>query len=342
MQNRGSKRIAIVGAGLAGLAAAWRIHELEPEAQTVIFEKSRSLAGRCATRKWREHLVDHGAQYFTASKPPFQQFLGSLGDSIQPMHSPILSLEGEEFTTPHGERYYHARGNNCLGRAMLDQLGQPVELRQENEVRQVAHHDGSWTINGQRDESFGALMLTLPWPQTRLLLEQSHLLPSEAAVIRRFAPNLTGFLEYEGKPSGKAAEIYAQVDLTGDDSTEDLAWSACENHKEGRIQSGKTVFVVQAGLRFSLTHLESPADGWLPLLRAQLEELWELEHHRFIDSWGHRWRFARALDTGEEATPPRELAPGLFVAGDGRVKSRVEACWMDGREAGEAVISSAS
>src|SRR5260370_14489795 len=53
--------VAIIGAGCSGLAAA---HELRDAGYSVtLFEKSRDVGGRAATRKQQGFVYDHGAQY---------------------------------------------------------------------------------------------------------------------------------------------------------------------------------------------------------------------------------------------------------------------------------------
>ena len=53
-------RIAIIGAGIAGLVAAQR---LQQQADVVVFEKSWRAGGRVTTRH-KEYSFDHGAQHF--------------------------------------------------------------------------------------------------------------------------------------------------------------------------------------------------------------------------------------------------------------------------------------
>jgi glycine/D-amino acid oxidase-like deaminating enzyme len=64
-------RVAVVGAGLAGLTAA-RILE-EQGHDVVVVEKARGAGGRSATRRHEAWQFDHGAQYFTARDPRFLQ-----------------------------------------------------------------------------------------------------------------------------------------------------------------------------------------------------------------------------------------------------------------------------
>lgn len=64
-----NETIAVVGAGIAGLLLA---RELKARgAEVVVFEKSRGLGGRMATKRVGEAVFDTGAQYFTAKSERF-------------------------------------------------------------------------------------------------------------------------------------------------------------------------------------------------------------------------------------------------------------------------------
>jgi renalase len=67
----GEPRIAVVGAGVAGLAAAARLADLGVSVS--VFEKSRGPGGRAATRHDGPHRFDHGMQFFTARSEPFRR-----------------------------------------------------------------------------------------------------------------------------------------------------------------------------------------------------------------------------------------------------------------------------
>ena len=57
------KKLAIIGSGLSGLTLA---NHLKDEFDVTVFEKSRGVGGRLATRRVDTYAFDHGAQYFTA------------------------------------------------------------------------------------------------------------------------------------------------------------------------------------------------------------------------------------------------------------------------------------
>ena len=64
-------KVAIIGAGLAGLTVARQLLKLN--ADVIVFEKSRGLGGRLATRRADWANIDLGAQYFTARSEAFQR-----------------------------------------------------------------------------------------------------------------------------------------------------------------------------------------------------------------------------------------------------------------------------
>ncbi len=69
----GARRIAVVGAGLAGLGAARALAGAGRE--VVVFEKSRGLGGRLATRRVEGAVLDHGCPVIEvparrAARPP--------------------------------------------------------------------------------------------------------------------------------------------------------------------------------------------------------------------------------------------------------------------------------
>ena len=62
--------LAVVGAGIAGLACATKLQEAGLKVR--LFEKSGGASGRMSTRRGNGWQCDHGAQYFTARHPDFR------------------------------------------------------------------------------------------------------------------------------------------------------------------------------------------------------------------------------------------------------------------------------
>lgn len=305
-------RVAVIGAGIAGLSCARALQEAG--VSVVVFEKSRSLGGRCATRRWEGHVVDHGAQYFTVRSEEFRAVLDAVcpGDMDQ-IRAAFLDATGEEIPA-ESSRWFHRQGNNRLGKALLGGL----PIRMETPVDSVVESGGQWLLGG---ESFSAVVSTAPWPQTARLLGVS--------AGEDYAPCLTAFFSYEGSWAGTSEGVYARLDRESA-----LAWSACENHKAGRVIPGQTVFVAQASPAWSGEFFEAPPEQWAAELQVLLEERWALPKDARRASFTHRWRFARLITSPELP----ELPAGFFISGDARSESRVESAWLAGLQTATQVI----
>ncbi|TDU66488.1 hypothetical protein EI77_03583 [Prosthecobacter fusiformis] len=306
-------KIAIIGAGLAGIACARLL--TQRGASVTVFEKSRGFGGRCATKRWLDCRVDHGAQYFTMRDGEFKQAIEeACGDQVSTLNAPLFHREsGESSISP---RYYHRLGNSHLCR----DLAQGLEVRFEQIIDQVTPDGYCWKVLG---EAFDQVVSTAPLPQTLRLLGQPPIRDS-------YIPCLALLLMYRNPPQGLTAKYYGMTSRPD----EDIAWSACENHKEGRVTPGHSVMVVHAGEKFSRQHLEEAPEAWSALLRQQLERLWEIPAQDFHAQATHRWKFARV---NAPVSPPI-LPAGLHFCGDALGESRVESAWLQGRAKADAVM----
>jgi hypothetical protein len=308
------RSIAVIGAGISGLACA---RELKDHgAEVTVLEKSRSLSGRCASRLWEGHVVDHGAQYFTIRDEGFRErIMETCAGVLRTLEAPVVPL-GEAKPPGNEPRWYHVEGNNRLGRALAGEL--PVQF--ETFIDSLEAVASGVVVAGRK---YDAAVSTAPWPQTALLLGDIN------TVGGGFAPCLTAFYEYEGMWLGRTQEVYARTN-----AKLPLAWSACENHKAGRVKGARTVMVVQASVEFSIKNLEADPSEWVPVLQDLLEEAWHLPKAKRLATFAHRWRFARCIE------PVRfwNLPAGIFVSGDVCTASRVESAWLAGRATARQIL----
>ena len=88
------KKLAVIGAGLAGLTVA---KQLSQSYQVLVFDKSRGVSGRMATRRAGQFQFDHGAQYFTIRDKRFMAFTAEARASGVIQHWPVQSHQlGED------------------------------------------------------------------------------------------------------------------------------------------------------------------------------------------------------------------------------------------------------
>ena len=88
-------KVAIVGAGVGGLAASRCLqdHGLD----VTVFDKSRGVGGRLATRREEGVAFDHGAQYFTARDSRFTRYVRSWMQQglVEPWMGRIVKLDSD-------------------------------------------------------------------------------------------------------------------------------------------------------------------------------------------------------------------------------------------------------
>ena len=308
--------IAIIGAGLSGISAARSLQTAGH--RVVIFEKSRSFGGRCATRFWEGNVVDHGAQYFTAESELFNSVLETLPEGLfGEITAPILNEAGHVISSA-SKRLYFLPGNNRLAKS----LAHGLTISMEKEISSISQSKDRWTVGG---EEFDFVISSAPWPQTAKLLGMET--KADETIYERC---LTAFFRIDGNPTGRAAQIYGIRDSSG----HPLAWTACENHKQQRITPNFTVLVVQASGDFSLEHWDTPADQWTALLKPALAERWEIPPSKFLGYFAHRWRYSIAQRNVSPTLPD-----GVFLTGDSTCASRVEAAWLCGEETARELLT---
>jgi predicted NAD/FAD-dependent oxidoreductase len=144
-----------------------------------------------------------------------------------------------------------------------------------------------------------------------------------------YEPNLTVLLEYSFPWSG---EVYAWMDSKGEDA---LGWVACENAKAGRIQAGRSVYVIQASPTYSRENLEKEPESWVHDLCEKVEERWGFDPAQRGATLDHRWRYARRQ--GEPTGVPK-MKDGIFLCGDSESESRFESVWKSGAKIAQDVL----
>lgn len=87
MFDTSSRRVAIIGGGLSGLATAAHLHLADPGLQLTLFESCERLGGVITTERIGDFLVDHGADMFATNPPDaleLCELLGVTDQLIQP------------------------------------------------------------------------------------------------------------------------------------------------------------------------------------------------------------------------------------------------------------------
>ena len=296
-------RVAIVGAGMAGLAAARSLVDAGHE--VVVFEKSRGFGGRAATRRKAGFIWDTGAGYIDEAMLPHLPREG-----LVRIDKPVWLFE--DGTPKPGRatppRYAYAQGNNSLGKALATGLDVRREMRIE-------------TLVGLSDE-YDALILTAPIPQTRELLatvgEEREL--GEIEYRSCFAVSL-------GYAEPMSERPYAA--LIARDSP--LGWLSLEGAKcPIRSPEGRASFVAQLSERFTREHYDDPHSSIVTVATSYVRDLYGLEDPIVSDVM--RWRYSQPTQLGDfdRANPPGSR---ILVASDGLTGGKLHLAYDAGLRA---------
>ncbi len=181
-------RMAVIGAGLSGLACARSLKEAG--CQVTVVEKSGDIGGRLAARRRGGGVWHHGAPAVSARSTAFRQFLTT---QIGSGFARSLSASTREIV---------AAGRPDM-RELPRALAQGLDLRFGLEVTRLQRtgdcwhlHTGEGTIVGP----FDGVLTTIPAPQLWRLLQRSGLeLPSGLADVV-MAPRWTLLVGFEQSP----------------------------------------------------------------------------------------------------------------------------------------------
>ncbi|NJN48096.1 MAG: FAD-dependent oxidoreductase [Candidatus Competibacteraceae bacterium] len=177
-------RVAIIGAGIAGLCAARILHDQGHIVQ--VFEKARGPGGRTATRRSGGYAFDHGAQYFTVKDPRFDCQVESWLDAgiVQPWQGPIAALTGGEITFKPNQikRYVGVPGMSAMAR----HLGHEVPIRYQTHVLDLNRVGNHWCLTDEAVQPIGdfdTVLLTTPPLQALPLLKLIPKLAQQVSLV---------------------------------------------------------------------------------------------------------------------------------------------------------------
>ncbi len=332
--TRADAPIAILGAGVAGAAAAARLQEAG--LPVLVLDKGRGPGGRCSTRRGLDPSrpsFDHGAQYFTARGPRLQELVArwSATGGVQPWTGPFLRRSGEalEVEQPSTTRWVGVPGMNQVPKLLLGgaptRYGARVTRLLPGGLLEL--EDGS-----ERLGPFRLVLLTLP-PSQALDLVSSSAALAPLARAAEMVPCITWMVQLEQGPARPFSGLRAPA--------EPVSWIARDSSKPGR--GGAEAWVLQLSPAASAEVLEDGEDAWRLLFEPALEAALGAPP-RIVHSAFHRWRFAQraeGVDLGRE--PERlDLEHGWGLAGDWLRGGRVEAAFDSGTALAERALAALS
>ena len=317
MLIRATGTIAIVGAGMAGLACADALAAAGFAVR--LFDKGRGPGGRMSTRRIAtsagEASFDHGAQYFTVRNPDFARQVAKWVDAGVAQPWPLVS----------GDAWVGVPGMNAVVKDMA--AGHDVTFSAL--VRCLMRDGDGWHVqtSDERHGPFIGLVLAIPSQQAAPLLGLHDLAMAQQAMHARSQPCWTAMAAF-------ADPLPFADDLLRDAGP--IAWAARNSAKPGR--DGPEAWVIQASGAWSATRLEEDANRVLPDLLALFAQEAGIALPDPVAATAHRWRYA--MSSGSDLGALWNPALALGACGDWLNGPRVECAWLSGAELGQRVAAS--
>jgi renalase len=346
MTQAAGPRIAVVGAGIAGLTCAHelRLRGLDP----VVFEASERLGGRCSSLATRVGWFDDSAQAITGATHFASYALQRPAElaAVHPWTVPATPAEDEPKGRDRDKDEDEADATRSLKligavgvpsmRALAEAIAQPLDIRLCTPIAQAQRRGSNWVLRsavGEIDEGFQALVLALPAPLALALARESAVLTAALRAVRyrnrwvlllgsERPVGLPGYCEFEGSPIERVAAMHS---------------------KPGRGALGPQRWFIEAGERWSLEHAHDEAETVAELL---LDNFRALVRRPVFPNFilANQWRHA-FVET-PAATPGAteclwDDAVKLGVCGDSVVPSRVDRVHRSGAALARTVADAA-
>ncbi|NCG26192.1 MAG: NAD(P)-binding protein [Verrucomicrobiales bacterium] len=346
--NDSKPKLAIIGAGVSGLAAAWALKDADWE--VFVFEKSRGPSGRVATRTVHGIRVDHGANYFKIDSPLLEELvLRELPNEGLIQIPGNVYLFNKESVVFKGDmrineeiKWNYRNGISELGKRIATVSDAKI-IKQTRVVGLEEISDSSWEIiseEGKKCGVFDAIIFTPPAPQVLELISESKNLPSlsdlkgllgESKFHRQFSI-IMGFDQRIGRPSDCCA-------MLNEDRRHPISWLGFEDAKSGRVGIGASVIVAQMSPEWSMSYYDSCEDIIYNEALAEVSKLIDVPPSGPLWKSKQRWKYAHpkvALDVDEleECSPE-----GWFFCGDSFVgRGRVGEAILTGFDAANRIL----
>lgn len=321
-------RVAVVGAGMAGLTAARTLHDHGLE--VTVFDKSRGVGGRLATRRAASGVFfDHGAQYFTIRDPRFARYVCSWLDRglVQPWEGRIVEIRDNTVVDDksNSERYVGVPAMNSIAQHLACEL----PLQRETRVSELAGEPGAWQLrseDGRELGTFDYVLLNCPPQQATALLPRGETISQRVAGVE-MDPCWAVLVELE-----QPLELDFDAAFVNGGP---LSWIARDGSKPGRPAG--ISWILHSSGEWAREHLEEDADDVLAELLGAFSDATGEMICDPVTLAAHRWRYAKPVKPLEEPCV-WDPASQLGACGDWCGGPRLEGAFLSGQAMAGALL----
>ncbi len=310
--------VAVIGAGMAGLAASRTLASAGH--RVAVFDKGRGIGGRLSTRRTQWGGFDHGAQFVTVRDPAFSAYIAEL-HQMKAVDLWEAAKPGAMIGVP---------GMSALVKAGFE--GQDaIAVTTGFEVAHIGKVAEGYVLSdeqGNHHGPFDRVIVTTPGPQAAHLL-QAFGEPFQRLEDIRYAPSYTLMAAFD-----RPLDIPALPPLPEEG---DIAIACRQSARGPGRETEHDLWVVQASASYSKANLERERAEMVPVLLRLFQDAVGEDVPQPVYAAAHRWRYALVEQAVGE--PFLLSADGtLGAAGDGMLGPRVELAFLSGVHCAQAIL----
>lgn len=335
--------VVVVGAGLAGIAAARALAAAGIGVR--VLDRGRRIGGRMGARTMDGRAVDLGASYFTVPDAPADDTAAAaasaaFGAVVQDWHRRGVAREWTDtFATAVPDRLTGSTAGPLRWgapgglRSLVEDLAEPLDVANPVQVAAVRRAGTALAVDGQPAD---AVVLAMPDAQARRLVTEPDGRPAAGlagvadALTRESDPQIALAAGWETRGWADFAGAFVNGSPT-------LSWIADDGSRHG---DGAPVLVAHATPELSAAHLDDP-DALIAPVIADVRRILDIGAPP-VWTLAQRWSLAKATGRRENPyllTDPAAGAP-VAVCGDGwGGPSRVAQAFVSGHRAGQALAA---
>jgi len=315
------KKIAIIGTGLAGLTAT---KLLQNHANVTLFEKSRGVGGRLATRRAEPYQFDHGAQFFSARTAAFKDFIKPLLEEgvIEPWHVRFIEFDGSHFGNNRNwsNEHPHYVGTPSMN-AFAKHIAQGLDIKRPIRIAAIGKQNQQWQLvdDGGNDQGvFDWVILATPAEQAADIIPTT--LPCYQQIKQVEMQACFSLMLGFDKP----------LDLPFDAAlvhNMDISWVSVNSAKPQR--QTPTSLLINSTNKWADDHIDDNRDEIMAYLCEKTSHVIGQNASKASHKTVHGWRYAN-MPKQKGETHIFDATNNLALCGDYFIQGRVEAAFTSG------------
>jgi predicted NAD/FAD-dependent oxidoreductase len=314
-----NKKIAIIGAGIAGLTIAKKLANFN---QITIFDKSRGIGGRMATKRTDNYHFDHGAQFFTAKSKKFKNFCQQAKNDgiIEDWNCNFAEIDQEKITR---KWQFNDKKPHFVAKPQMNSLckyiAKDLNIELKKQIQKIDFSHQKWSLTTSEDEvfnNFDYLIIAIPSHQAINLVPKNFKYFDIISKIKMLGC-FTLMLGFKQKITTQFEAALVKKSI--------ISWISVNSSKPERPKAFS--LVVNSSNKWADENIEEDLDIVKEKMTNSLNKIVKFDLDKIKYHNIHRWKYANSpLTKGRKSLFDPNINLGL--CGDWFISGRVENAFL--------------